>query len=144
MGHADRPDDGDQRSYCAACPEVSVELGEQGIGDLAAPKEGQRWRQHLGEKEGIGGRATGRAHLEVTVEELRTSRLGSRNEQRAVDHIDAPGSVGVDDIAQSHCLVDGVGDVAQGAGAEVGGQGVEQDVDCDRRRHRGDLSCRCP
>ena len=61
-----------------------------------------------------------------------------------MDHVDAPGSVGVDDIAQSHCLVDGVGDVAQGAGADVGGQGVEQDVDGDSRRHPGDLACRGP
>ena len=132
MRHALRPDHADQRSHRAARPQVGLELGEQGVERVGPAQERQRRRQHLGEEQGVGGRPIGPGHLEVAVEQPLTIGLGPGDQQCPVDDVDAPGPILIDEIAQRGGLLDGVGHVGQRARADVGGQGVEQQVDGDR------------
>ena len=134
-----RAEHADQRTHRAAGAQVGVEVVEQGVGGRGAAQERHRRGQHLGEEQGVGREAGVAGDLGVAIEQRLAAGLAAGDAQGPGHDVDAPLALLVDTVAHRHRLLDGVGHVGERAVADVGGEGVEQQVDGDVRLDTVDL-----
>ena len=137
LDDADRAEHADQRAHRAPRPQVGVEVGEQRVGRLGAAQEAERRGEHLGQEHGVGrrpvrsrsSRCTGRAAPRRRASRWRSA--GRRPSRRSAGPARRRRA-----RAAATASSDRAGHVGEGAVADVGGEGVEEQVDGDGRRRR--------